>query len=142
MILVSFVLPGNQVLPVVDLLAIPYMVQGLVSIYKGNIAKILVAGTIWFSLGLLMCTYTAPLFTEVARGAGFAIPVGAAMITSFNILSKPMLGLVFLAFLSGNPVLIGIAVLVYAVAFVAFKLKRAAVVGYLDRMADKNDDVG
>lgn len=89
-------------------------------------SKILVAGVIWFSLGLLMCTYTAPLFTDVARGAGFAIPAGAAMITSFNILGKPMLGFVFLAFLSGNPLFIGIAVAVYAVA-------------YLDRQADKND---
>lgn len=72
------------------------MVQGLVAVYKGNMSKILVAGVIWFSLGLLMCTYTAPLFTDVARGAGFAIPAAAAMITSFNILGKPMLGFVFL----------------------------------------------
>lgn len=141
MVAVSVVLPGNQVLPVVDLLAIPYMVQGLVAVYKGNISKILVAGTIWFSLGLLMCTYTAPLFTEVARGAGFAIPVGAAMITSFNILGKPMLGLVFLAFLSQNPLLIGLAVAVYAVAFAVFKLKNASIMDYLDRMADKNASV-
>ena len=141
MVAVSVVLPGNQVLPVVDLLAIPYMVQGLVAVYKGNISKILVAGTIWFSLGLLMCTYTAPLFTEVARGAGFAIPVGAAMITSFNILGKPMLGLVFLAFLSQNPLLIGLAVAVYAVAFAVFKLKNGAIMDYLDRMADKNASV-
>ena len=126
MVVIATVLPGNQVLPVVDLLAIPYMVQGLVAVYKGNMSKILVAGVIWFSLGLLMCTYTAPLFTDVARGAGFAIPAGAAMITSFNILGKPMLGFVFLAFLSGNPLFIGIAVAVYAVA-------------YLDRQADKND---
>lgn len=141
MVAVAVILPGNQVLPVVDLLAIPYMVQGLVAVYKGNISKILVAGTIWFSLGLLMCTYTAPLFTEVARGAGFAIPVGAAMITSFNILGKPMLGLVFLAFLSQNPLLIGIAVVVYAVAFAVFKLKNGAIMDYLDRMADKNASV-
>ena len=141
MVAVAVILPGNQVLPVVDLLAIPYMVQGLVAVYKGNISKILVAGTIWFSLGLLMCTYTAPLFTEVARGAGFAIPVGAAMITSFNILGKPMLGLVFLAFLSQNPLLIGLAVAVYAVAFAVFKLKNGAIMDYLDRMADKNASV-
>ena len=88
-----------------------------------------------------MCTYTAPLFTEVARSAGFAIPAGAAMITSFNILGKPMLGLVFLAFLTGNPLLIGIAVAVYAVAFAVFKLKNASIMDYLDRMADKNASV-
>lgn len=138
MVAVACVLPGNQVLPVVDLLAIPYMVQGLVSVYKGNMAKVLVAGTIWFSLGLLMCTATAPLFTEVARGAGFAIPAGAAMITSFNILGKPLLGLVFMAFLSGNPIFIGITVVVYAAAYAVFKLKNKEIVAYLDRMADKN----
>lgn len=121
------------------LLLIPIMVQGLVAVYKGNMSKILVAGVIWFSLGLLMCTYTAPLFTDVARGAGFAIPAGAAMITSFNILGKPMLGFVFLAFLSGNPLFIGIAVAVYAVAFFIFKTKNAQIVAYLDRQADKND---
>lgn len=139
MIVVSTILPGNQVLPVVDLLAIPYMVQGLVAVYKGNMSKILVAGTIWFSLGLLMCTYTAPLFTQVAMTAGFAIPAGAAMITSFNILGKPMLGFVFLAFLSGNPVFIAIAVAVYAAMFVVFKLKNKEIVAYLDRQADKNE---
>lgn len=138
MIIVACVLPGNQVLPVVDLLAIPYMVQGLVSVYKGNMSKILIAGTIWFSLGLLMCTYTAPLFTEVARGAGFAIPVGAAMITSFNILGKPLMGLIFLAFLSQNPILIGIAIAVYLVCFVLYKKNRPAIDNYLERMADKN----
>lgn len=139
MVIVAAVLPGNSVLPVVDLLAIPYMVQGLVAVYKGNMAKILPTGIIWFSLGLLMCTYTAPLFTEVARSAGFAIPAGAALITSFNILGKPMLGLVFLAFLSGNPILIGIAVAVYAVAFVIFKTKNKQIVAYLDRQAEKNN---
>lgn len=139
MIVVATILPGNQVLPVVDLLAIPYMVQGLVAVYKGNMSKIIAAGTIWFSLGLLMCTYTAPLFTQVASQAGFAIPAGAAMITSFNILGKPMLGFVFLAFLSGNPVFIGIAVAVYAVAFFLFKTKNKEIVAYLDKMAEKNE---
>lgn len=141
MVIIATILPGNQVLPVVDLLAIPYMVQGLVAVYKGNMSKILVAGVIWFSLGLLMCTYTAPLFTEVARNAGFAIPAGAAMITSFNILGKPMLGFVFLAFLSGNPLFIAIAVAVYAVGFIIYKTKKTQIIDYLDRQADKNDAV-
>lgn len=138
MIVIAVILPGNQVLPVVDLLAIPYMVQGLVAVYRGNMAKILLGGAIWFSVGLLMCTYTAPLFTDVARSAGFAIPAAAAMITSFNILGKPALGLVFLSFLSANPVLIGISVAVYVVAFIIFRTKRDAIVAYLNRQAEKN----
>lgn len=141
MIIVSVILPGNQVLPVVDLLAIPYMVQGLVAVFRGNMSKVLLAGVIWFSLGLLMCTYTAPLFTEVARSAGFAIPAGAAMITSFNILGKPLLGLVFLAFLSGNVVFIAIAIVIYAVCFAVYKLKRTSIDNYLEKQADKNASV-
>ncbi|MBO8435321.1 MAG: PTS galactitol transporter subunit IIC [Tyzzerella sp.] len=141
MIIVSVILPGNQVLPVVDLLAIPYMVQGLVAVFRGNMSKVLLAGVIWFSLGLLMCTYTAPLFTEVARSAGFAIPAGAAMITSFNILGKPLLGLVFLAFLSGNVVFIAIAIAIYAVCFAVYKLKRTSIDNYLEKQADKNASV-
>ncbi len=138
MVAVATVLPGNQVLPVVDLLAIPYMVQGLVAVYKGNMAKIIVAGTIWFSLGLLMCTYTANLFTEVAISAGFAIPAGAALITSFNILGKPMLGFVFLAFLSQNPIFIGMTVVIYALCYAAFRFKRTAIEDYMEKMANRN----
>ena len=138
MIIVAVILPGNQVLPVVDLLAIPYMVQGLIAVFRGNMSKVIIAGVIWFSLGLLMCTATAPLFTEVARTAGFAIPEGAAMITSFNILGKPLMGLVFLAFLSGNPLLIGLTVVVYAVCFALYKTKRPVIDAYLERMAEKN----
>ena len=139
MVVIATVLPGNQVLPVVDLLAIPYMVQGLVAVFRGNMSKVLVAGAIWFSLGLLMCTATAPLFTQVADSAGFAIPAGAAMITSFNILGKPLMGLIFMAFLTGNPILIAIAVVVYAVCFFLFKTQNTKIVAYLDNMAEKNE---
>lgn len=141
MVFIATILPGNIVLPVVDLLAIPYMVQGLVSVYKGNMAKIIVAGAIWFSLGLLMCSQTASLFTQVAVSAGFAIPAGAALITSFNILGKPMLGLVFLAFLSQNPFYIGISVAIYAVAYAAFRFKRGAIEDYMEKMANRNTAV-
>ena len=47
--------------------------------------------------------------------------------------------IIWLAFLSGNPLFIGIAVAVYAVAFIIFKTKNQQIVEYLDRQADKND---
>ena len=49
------------------------------------------------SIGHLDSLKTWGQIFYVAVSAGFAIPVGAALITSFNILGKPMLGLVFLA---------------------------------------------
>lgn len=138
MLAAAVVLPANQVLPVVDLLAIPYMVQGLVAIHNGNILKILVSGVIWFSLGLYVCTMTAPLFTDMALAIGVAIPAGAMLITSFNILGKPLMGLVFFAFLTASPVLIGIAVLVYFILWALYKKNKYVIGDYLERQALKN----
>lgn len=138
MLVVAMILPGNKVLPVVDLLAIPYMVQGLVAIHNGNIPKVLVSGIIWFGLGLYICTSTAPLFTDMATGIGVAIPAGAMLITSFNILGKPLMGLVFFAFLSANPIYIGISVAIYFILWVLFRKNKASILDYLEKQALKN----
>lgn len=138
MLVIAIALPGNQALPVVDLLAIPYMVQGLVAVHNGNIAKILVSGIIWFSLGLYVCTATAPLFTNMALTVGVAIPAGAMLITSFNILGKPLMSLVFFAFLTASPILIGLTLVAYFALWVFFKKNKKSIYDYLDRQALKN----
>ncbi|MFL8672403.1 PTS galactitol transporter subunit IIC [Clostridioides sp. GD02404] len=138
MLVVAMILPGNKVLPVVDLLAIPYMVQGLVAIHNGNIPKVLVSGIIWFGLGLYICTYTAPLFTDMATGIGVAIPAGAMLITSFNILGKPLMGLVFFAFLSANPIYIGLSIVIYFVLWALFRKNKVSILDYLEKQALKN----
>ncbi|MDC9474903.1 PTS galactitol transporter subunit IIC [Clostridioides difficile] len=138
MLVIAMVLPGNKVLPVVDLLAIPYMVQGLVAIHNGNIPKVLVSGIIWFGLGLYVCTSTAPLFTDMATNIGVAIPAGAMLITSFNILGKHLMGLVFFAFLSANPIYIGLSVVIYFVLWVLFRKNKTSILDYLEKQALKN----
>ncbi|NJJ36361.1 PTS galactitol transporter subunit IIC [Clostridioides difficile] len=138
MLVVAMILPGNKVLPVVDLLAIPYMVQGLVAIHNGNIPKVLVSGIIWFGLGLYICTSTAPLFTDMATGIGVAIPAGAMLITSFNILGKPLMGLVFFAFLSTNPIYIGLSISIYFILWALFRKNKASILDYLEKQALKN----
>lgn len=138
MLVIAMILPGNKVLPVVDLLAIPYMVQGLVAIHNGNIPKVLVSGIIWFGLGLYICTSTAPLFTDMATSIGVAIPAGAMLITSFNILGKPLMGLVFFAFLSANPIYIGLVVVIYFVLWALFRKNKAGILEYLEKQALKN----
>ncbi|MCC0642725.1 MULTISPECIES: PTS galactitol transporter subunit IIC [unclassified Clostridioides] len=138
MLVVAMILPGNQVLPVVDLLAIPYMVQGLVAVHNGNIPKVIVSGIIWFGLGLYICTSTAPLFTDMATSVGVAIPAGAMLITSFNILGKPLMGLVFFAFLSANPLYIGLAVVIYFILWALFRKNKTSILEYLEKQALKN----
>lgn len=138
MVALAMILPGNQALPIIDLLAIPYMVEGLVALSNGNMLKVLINGAIWFSLGLYMCTYTAPMFTEIARGVGIALPAGALMITSFNILGKPFFGLIFLAFLTQNPILIALTVVVYFVLYFLFRKNRQPIYNYIEKAAEKN----
>ena len=138
MLVIAMVLPGNEVLPVVDLLALPYMGQGLVAVHNGNIPKVLISGAIWFGLGLIVCTLTAPMFTEMALSVGVAIPAGAMLITSFNILGKPLMGLVFLSFLTGNPIFIAISVIAYFVLWLLFRKNKTKINDYLERQALKN----
>ena len=83
MVLMAFILPGNKVIPVIDLVALPFMVQGLVALTNGNMAKVIVNGIIWFSIGLYICTETAQLFTDIAVDIGISLPAGALLITSF-----------------------------------------------------------
>lgn len=142
MVLMAMVLPGNQTIPVVDLLAIPYMVQGLVCLSNGNIVKTLLNGVIWFSLGLYMCSYTAPMFTEIASTVGVTLPAGALMVTSFNILGKPIFGLIFLAFLSQNPIFIGITIVAYFALYFLFRTNKESVYSYIEKAALKNTAEG
>lgn len=137
-ILIAFFLPGNQTLPVVDLVALPYAMEVLVAIHNGNMAKVLITSAIYFGLGLLMCSYTAPLFTEVAVHAGYTVPAGSAMITSFVILGKPLIGFVMLAFLTKNPLWIGLTVVVYAIWYVVYRKNSNRFDEYLELQAEKN----
>lgn len=139
MVIMALILPGNEVLPVVDLIALPFMIQGLVAITNGNMAKVIFNGVIWFSLGLYVCTFTAPIFTDIAKDVGIALPAGALLITSFNILSKPLMGLIFFAFLSQNILFIVLVIIIYFVLWYLFKKNKTKVYDYLDKQAAKNN---
>lgn len=121
MVLLAMILPGNETLPLVDLIALPYMVEMIICVSKGNIFKGVISGIIWFTIGLYVCTLTAPYFTEVAAQVGVNIPEGAMMITSFGILYNPVMALIFLAFLSGNFLWMGIVIVIYFAMYILFK---------------------
>lgn len=132
MLLLSFVLPGNTILPMLDLVALPYMVEIFVCISHGNIAKSVVTGALWFSLGLIVASALAPTFTEVAVGAGFVLEQEGVYIISFGIMCHPLIAGLFYAFWSQNPVIIGAVVVLYFVLYFLFKKYRTQVVDYLE----------
>ncbi|WP_281275001.1 PTS transporter subunit IIC [Brevibacillus fluminis] len=139
MVILALILPGNQALPLVDLIALPFMIQATVAITNGNIFKSVIIGAIWFSLVLYAATYTAPIFTEVAKGVGVTIPAETLLITSFGILTSPVTALIFLAFLSQSWIWIGLVLAIYAVSYFLFKRNKETIVNYLETSATAAD---
>ncbi|MBT7074823.1 MAG: PTS galactitol transporter subunit IIC [Anaerolineae bacterium] len=137
MVLVATIIPGNKVLPLVDLIALPFMVTALVAIMNGNIFKVVVSGTIWFSMGLVVATKYSGLFTKVASQFGVELPSPDALVTSFGILTKPIFGgLIFPAFLNESWLWIIILLVIYFVAWAWLRKNKQQVHDYLERTAD------
>jgi PTS system galactitol-specific IIC component len=132
----AFVLPGNQVLPMADLVALPYMIEVFCCVSNGNIAKTIVMGAIWFSLGMVICSQLAPTFTEVALKAGFQLDQTGVFITSFGIMCHPLIAGLFYVFWSQNPILIAVAVSVYFVLYYIFKKNRGRFTDWMESCAE------
>jgi PTS system galactitol-specific IIC component len=141
-IVLAALLPNNHVLPVVDLVALPYMVQSIVALTKGNIPKVVIIGAVYSIFALYVCSATTETFTQLAsttHGIDLsAVTTGAALITSFNVLGKPILGLIYFAFISQNPIFISLVFIVYIVLFILLKTKREHIWKYLENQANKN----
>lgn len=138
MVLIAFILPGNKTLPIVDLISLPFMVESIVAITRGNILKVIANGVVWFSLGLYASSWLGSIYTGAVSHYGVAIPAGVVLITSFNLMARPMNALVFAAFISMNPVLIGITIVIYLVVLFALRRYRPQIWGYLKKMSEKN----
>ncbi|MBN1266103.1 MAG: PTS galactitol transporter subunit IIC [Anaerolineales bacterium] len=83
-ILLSIILPGNRVLLFADLAIIPFVVAMMAPLMKGNIFRMIISGTLELIVGFYIATSMAPIFTQAAVEAGFAMPEGASLITSIG----------------------------------------------------------
>ncbi|MGB6116701.1 MAG: PTS transporter subunit IIC [Mesorhizobium sp.] len=81
-IILSIVLPGNRVILFADLAVIPFIVAMTAPLLRGNVFRMVVVGTVTLAAGFYVANALAPLFTDAAKTAGFAMPPGAVMITS------------------------------------------------------------
>jgi len=135
MLALAFILPGNQVLPMADLCALPYMVEVFVAVSNGNVVKSIIMGAIWFSLGMIICSQLAPTFTQVAIDAGFQLEQQGVYITSFGIMCHPLIAGLFYAFWSQNPIIIGLVVIVYFGLYIVFKKNRVQFVDWMETQA-------
>ena len=126
-VLLISLIPGNIVLPLADLPAMPFMVIGMVIVMKGNILTTVLGATLWFILGNLANSNIAPIFTQAALAAGANIPAEAAMVTSWTIGMNPIAWVVYQAFAAPENIRIFtiiLAVAVYLAIYVLFRKNR------------------
>lgn len=137
----AFVIPGNIVLPLMVLPSLPYMMEIPVCLSNGNIVKSWLMGCIVFCAKSAMASYWAVTFTQIAAGTGFDAASTALAAGTFVIgfiMSNCTAGLITMAFLTMNPIIIAAVVVVYLVLYVLFKKNKTAVQEYLEKNAMGN----
>ena len=138
MVVIAFLLPGNKTLPIVDLIALPFMVESIVALTRGNILKVIANGIVWFTLGLYASSWLGTIYTGAVSHYGAVIPAGVVLITSFNLVARPLNALVFAAFITQNPLWIGLCIVINLGLLFGLRRYRAQIWTYLKQMADKN----
>lgn len=73
-LLLAFVLPGNRTIPVGDLVAINFFIAVAAAVHRGSLRRTLLSGAITTSIMLLICSYFAPAFTQLAQKTGGMVP--------------------------------------------------------------------
>ena len=127
LIITAIILPGNRIIPVADIPAMPFMAIGAIAVFKGNILNATITGTIWYSIVHYIATDTAALFTQMAENAGQTLPEGATYITSWCVSAIPPCYVVMKAFSAPGAlkfILMAVCVAVYVVALWHFKTHR------------------
>jgi PTS system galactitol-specific IIC component len=134
-LLIAAVLPGNRVLPLVDLVAIPFIIQSFICFSNGNIFKSILGAAIWFVGGLLIATATSPIFSQVYNSVATNATPGS-LVTSFGIMNKPFWGGFTLFVMNNGWLAVGILFVVYVVMTLWFKKNKVQVVDWLEKQAE------
>lgn len=143
LILAAIILPGNRLVPLADLPAIPFMVIGLTAAFQGDILKSVIGGTVWGSIAHLIATDMAEVFTKAATTAGFALSEGQTYVGSWLVSANPFSWIFYKCYCVNGVlkyILIGALVVIYVAAVVHFKKHRkgwykffGASDGYIDK---------
>ncbi|MBP1948392.1 PTS galactitol transporter subunit IIC [Virgibacillus litoralis] len=70
-IFMAVILPGNSVLPFADLASIPFLICLMVPVFRGNIIRTVIGGSIYIGIGFYIATWIAPIFTKAAVASNF-----------------------------------------------------------------------
>lgn len=128
-LLIAVILPGNTILPLADLPAMPFMVISLVTVMRGNILSTVITGAIWFGAAQWCNSEIAAVFTQAAQAAGVELPSQGALVSAWSVGNNPILWLVYKAFAAPENIrlfTIAIALAIYLVLYFHFRRNRRA----------------
>lgn len=69
-IILAFLIPGNSTIPAGDLVAINFFIVMATPIHKGSLPRTLTSGVVVIGLMLLISSYFAPVYTQLAFSVG------------------------------------------------------------------------
>lgn len=81
-LILAFILPGNKVLPFVDLPSLMFLLALVTPFCKRNMFRMLITGTISLVLIMYIGTDIATWYTDAAVSSGIALPEDASQITN------------------------------------------------------------
>lgn len=145
-LLLAFILLGNKVLPVLNLVAIPYGMLTFISMSNGNIVKSVISALGKLILTLYISTLIAPMFTQIALSVGIEIAAGLTLVTAWGSVDHPIGIAVMYAFISGNPLIIGGVIVADILFYVLFKKNKNKILDFVEKeayrgMEDVTDNV-
>lgn len=135
MLLLATILPGNKVLPLVDLVSIPFAIQAFIAFSNGNIFKSIISAAVWFAGGLLIATATSPIFSQVYNSVAANASTGS-LVTSFIIMNKPFWGGFTMFTMNKGWLAVIILFVVYVVMTLWYKKNKTQVTDWLEQQAD------
>ncbi len=81
-LLLAVILPGNKVLPLVDLSSLFWFVVMIKPFCKGNMFRMFITGCVILVISLYVAGDIAPMYTLAAEMAGTHMPEGASAVTN------------------------------------------------------------
>lgn len=122
-VLLAFIVPGNQTLPVADLANMAVFASMIVIACNQNIVRAVIIAIPCLIGDLLICSTAAELITKLAVGVGYDISSSGGLVTAFLDGGNPFRYLVYQVF-SGNFTAIIVAVVVVALLVFTYKVTR------------------
>jgi PTS system galactitol-specific IIC component len=84
-LILAAILPGNKLLPLADLAFLGFWVATPMAMFKNNIIRGLIYGTVAMAISLYMATWIAPLVTQLGVAAGTELPAGTDLVSMLTI---------------------------------------------------------